>query len=183
MQRSKYLDLVEVAPNPNAITPPTLSSLPPYGATTFSPAVPGGRLDIKWGPAKRARLYLLDRSGSMGGERFKVAVRALVREIALAPKGMNLGVYAFSNRSEKFVPIGEIGMDSVGEIAQKRKMINDLVKSALNTEPYGSTALYRSLYDLFPILEREMNTRGIVLGDIIVISDGMDNYGGIKQET
>ena len=61
-------------------------------------------------------------------------------------------------------------------------MINDLVKSALNTEPYGSTALYRSLYDLFPILEREMNTRGIVLGDIIVISDGMDNYGGIKQD-
>ena len=139
-------------------------------------------MDITWGPAKRARLYLLDRSGSMGGERFKVAVRALVREIALAPKGMNLGVYAFSNRSEKFVPIGEIGMDSVGEIAQKRKMINDLVKSALNTEPYGSTALYRSLYDLFPILEREMNTRGIVLGDIIVISDGMDNYGGIKQD-
>ena len=59
MQRSKYLDLVEVAPNPNAITPPTLSSLPPYGATTFSPAVPGGRLDIKWGPAKRARLTCL----------------------------------------------------------------------------------------------------------------------------
>ena len=39
MQRSKYLDLVKVAPNPNAITPPTLSSLPPYGATTFSPAI------------------------------------------------------------------------------------------------------------------------------------------------
>jgi len=173
-QRSRFMDLEGVAPPLNAPVQPSNSSIAPRP------------VDVHWGLPNRARIYLLDRSGSMEGARFDQSIRALAHQIARASNGTHIAVYAFDTRNINFVPFTEIpeGSGAEGRNA-KRRMIDDLVAAARQYEVGGGTALYASMNAMIQRLNNYMNginmgndTRIISLGDMFVFSDGEDNSSG-----
>ena len=196
IQRSKFEDLVAVAPPPNAPAP--------HYHRYFPESLPR-TLDIRWGPPKRARKFLLDVSRGMlgrhwflsvyggwamgdipvpvdgllrdGNRIYTIAVGDIVREIAEAPPGMNLAVYAFADNFMPFLRWHEIPEDDT-IVDYKKMMVREFLDKARNRHSelyYGNSlgaAIFRNIYELIPRLNDHMEQRDIVVGDVYVLTAG-----------
>ena len=112
---------------------------------------------------KKYVLFVIDYSGSMGGQRIRAAIRGALALLDLQVNPQDeVGVITFSNRSEIKLPMTSMEM----EAPTIRRTIERL------RYPSGNTAFYDALGDAMKVLA---DIKGSEQRWLIALTDGLDN--------
>ena len=126
-------------------------------------------LDIKILPDKNIPaesffgVWLLDISGSMGGERLEKAIESLIEQVKILPEGTIFNLITFESKVHEIIK----------DVKITDKSRQDIIKKIQGITERGTTSLYTALEKSLEILRKySRSNNALAIRKIILISDG-----------